>query len=608
MRRLQAHLAAVARSDLRALLRWLSLCALVGVLSGLSAALFVSAVDGLQFLALDRLVGVSLARPAAEAAHAVTGPGLLPRWLLPLVPALGGLLCGLVALRAGRDVLGGGTEVVLEGYHRRAGNLPASLAPWKWLASLLTLGTGGSAGREGPMTLVGAGIGSGLGRLFGLGPREKRLLLLSGAGAAVGAVFRIPLGSAIFAIEVLYRDGFEEEGIFPCLIASVCSYGTFLSIHGSGHLFGSVPLPPFSLAAAPLFALVGIAIVPFGFLFTEALRWVAAGVRKARIPRWLGPCAGGLLVGLLGLLHPDLLGIGYGWVQEVLAPPGAGERGFEVAGLFLLFALGKTAATAITVGSGGSGGTFAPAVVAGGFVGGAVGHALHALAPALAPQPAAFAFVGMGAFLGGVAHVPLAAVVIVSELTGNYDLLVPVMVGVGVSYLLLRRTTLYPAQVRNPAASPARAAGMAAEALGSLRVSDLGPLRGAAAPVPARLPPARRLEIAADGRDVLFPVAGRDGRITGVVTLRALRALLDAREILPGLVVMDVASPCVPVRTSDSLRTVSESLAATHGDETLVLDEAGAILGVVGWEDIARVGFREAARGAPGGGGEGGEE
>lgn len=597
MRRSPLQLASVARSELGALVRWLLLCAAVGVAAGLAAALFVSATDGLQFQALDRLLGVELERPPGEPAPALDGPALLPRWLLPLVPALGGLLCGLVALLLGDKVYGGGTDHVLRAYHNEGGRIGWRAPLGKWLASVATLGTGGSGGREGPMSLVGAGVGSLIAGLFRVGDRERRLLLLAGAGAAIGAVFRIPLGAAIFSIEVLYRDGTEEEGIFPCLIASVSAYSVFLGMHGSGHLFATGSFGELSLKAVPLFALVGLAVVPFGYLFTASLRAVKARAARVPLPRWLLPALGGLLVGAMGLLiHPELLGIGYGWVQTQLrAVPAAGAT-LQAAGVVLLLAVGKILATALTVGTGGSAGTFAPTVVVGGLVGGAVGEALHVLWPELAPVPARFALVGMGALLAGVAHVPLAAVIIVCELAGNYELLVPLMAAVSISYLLLRRTTLYPSQARNPAASPVWAGAVALDALETLRVADLRPLRPAAEPVPADMPLAALMRRLTERHDTIFPVRAEDGRITGMVTLEVLRGLLDSAGLWRSLIAADAAVPVASVRPDDSFRTLFERLETAEGDELLVLDEAGAVLGVVGHADLARLTLLEASR------------
>ena len=598
MKTLPRQLASIARYDLGAMVRWLSLCAFVGIASGCAAALFVTAMEELQVASLDRFVGVVLARPAGEAAPREVGPPIAPRWLLPLVPALGGLACGLIALRVGRDFTTG-TNLVIAAYNEKARTLEPSIPLAKWIASLLTLGTGGSAGREGPMSLVGAGIGSITARLFGVGDRERRLLLLAGGGAAVGAIFRVPFGSAIFAIEMLYMDGFEEEGIFPCLIASVSAYSAFIAFHGAGHLFDVPQFPPFRLASVPLFALVGLMVVPFGLVFVLAMRVIRVSFARLRLPHWSQPAIGGLLVGAMGLfIHPELLGVGYGWVQQVLAPVRQGQTSsLSVAGLFLLFAFGKILATSLTVGSGGSGGKFAPVIVVGGFVGGAVGQALHVLVPGLAPQPAAFALVGMGALVGGLAHVPMAAVVMICELAGNYDLLVPIMVAVGISYLLFRRVTLYPAQAATPAASPARAGGLALDALGTLKVSDLVPLRTAAEPVSANMPLQELIAMLAERPGSIFPVHDGDGRVRRMVTLAALHSVLDASQAWPSLLVDDAAIPLISVKSTDSVHRVLEVLVATGTDDLLVLaDDAAEILGVVGHEDVARLTLQEAMR------------
>jgi len=590
----RSYRVALTHTDLRSLGRWFGLCAFVGVAAGLAGAAFVSAIDGVQTFMLGKLLGVWLDQPA----HVADSPGtsFISLWFLPLIPAVGGLCSGIIARAFGTEVFGGGTDAVLRAYHQRDAKVSWHVPIGKWLASIVTLGTGGSAGREGPMTLVGGGIGSVIGSTFRVTDRERRLLLLAGAGAGVGAVFRIPFGSAIFAIEVLYRDGFEEEGIFPCLIASVFGFAAFVAIHGSGHMFGIPPLSDLVLSTVPLFALVGLAVAPFGYLFTKMLALAPRVLGRVVARRWLRPCLGGLLVGLLGLLHPELMGIGYGWIRQVLAPSAAAPASVGLAGLFVLFALGKILATGLTVGSGGSGGTFAPSIVTGAFVGGAVGQVLSALFPALVPEPGAFALVGMGAFLGGVAHVPLAAVVIVCELVGNYDLLVPLMVAVGVSYLLLRHTTLYEAQVQNASASPARARGIALDALGTLRVHDLGELRPAPTPIPATMRLSAFITQVVEGRATIFPIQNDAGPIREVVTVKSLRAILDNSSLWPHLIVADAATPLLPVRTSDSLHRLLEVLGTMDCDEVFIVDAAGFVIGVAGYEDVVRLTVQESIR------------
>lgn len=589
-----ANLASNTFNELRGLVRWAFCCAAVGLCSGLAAAAFVHAVDWLQLRILQEPLGVTLVDrdspgPAQNFAH-------YSIWLLPLVPAAGGLLVSLLAKVFGAEVFGGGTDTLLHAYHRKSGRLSWRAPVGKWLASAITLGTGGSAGREGPMTLVCGGIGSVLGQLLRLPEKERRLLLLAGAGAGVGAVFQVPLGSAIFAIEVLYRDGFEEEGIFPCLIASVTGYACFVVLHGTGQLFLLPPLPPLSLSTLPCFAMVGLAVAPFGYLFTAMLRAVPRLHSMLRIPHFWRPCVGGLLVGALGLLSPQLLGIGYGWVQAVLAPLEGTTPAWSAVGLFILFAFGKILATSVTVGSGGSGGTFAPSIVAGGFVGGAVGHAVHLFSPGLAPEPAAYALVGMGAFLGGIGHVPLAAVIIVCELAGNYQLLVPLMSAGGVAYLLLRRTSLYPQQARSPAASPARVGGIAVEVLDTLCIRDMDRIRAAPEAVPADLGLTELIAVLGDeGRDTL-PIAEKDGRVREMVTLKALRSILDYSPLWTHLIATDASSPAVTARMEDSLREVMERLIAAGTDELFVVDGNGQIVGVVGHTDVAQLALREAVR------------
>ncbi len=584
-----------AQSALRGMLRWFVLCAVVGVGAGALGAAFVLAVHAVQELVLGWGLGVELTPPPGEAHwRRNQGEAHLHLYFLPLVVAAGGLVVGLLGRWLGPAVAGGGTNTFLAAYHQRGGKLPWHLPLSKWVASVVTLGTGGSGGREGPASLMGAALGSAFAGLWRLGPRERRLLMLAGAAAAVGAVFRIPLGAAIFAIEVLYRDGFEEEGVFPCLIASVSGYSVFATLVDTGSLFTTSGAYAWDARSLPLYVLVGVAVTPFGYLFAAALGWVPRFFDSLGWPRWLRPAVGGLIVGSLGLVNYELLGSSYGWVQAMLTPEPQPVT-LVVVLTPLALALVKIGVTGVTVGSGGSAGTFGPTVVVGVLVGGAAGFALRALWPELGSDPSSFALVGMGALLGGLGKTPMAAVIIVCELTGNYALLVPLMLAVGVAYLLLRRATLYPAQLPSHSHSPVHAGRLARGALDTMRVEELGPLRAAPPAVPEtmRLPQLVALLAARPG--AVFPVTDEHGAVRYMVHLKSVASVLDESTFWAALVAHDAALPLVVVSPADSVREALKRLSESGLEELLVRDQHGAFVGVVGYQDVARFSAEEGA-------------
>jgi CIC family chloride channel protein len=445
--------------DLHVVGRMLVQAAAVGVACGLVGILFLYLLDRAQELVLEATAGYVPLRARGEGAAPGHAAGPFRPLLLALLPAAGGLACGLLSLRH-PQVRGGGGDVAIDAYHARGALLPAGLVPPKILASICTLGTGGAGGREGPTMLIGGAVGSQVARLFGHGERERRILMLAGIAAGISAVFRTPLGAALLAVEVLYRDGFESDALLPAILASVTSYSVAISFSGEATLFGPLGAFPFVPAHLPLFGLLALLVSLEAFGFVAALRLVARIVARPRLPIWLRPAVGGLGLGLLVtpvlvLAGPHvgrpghglgLLGGGYGAVQIAIAAPPWLQGGWSAVAVLAALALGKLVAAALTIGSGGSAGDFAPSLAMGGLLGGAFGEAARLLLADPRIDPAAFALVGMGAFYGGVAHVPLSAAILVCEMAGSYALIVPLMLALAISSVALRRTSLYHAQ------------------------------------------------------------------------------------------------------------------------------------------------------------------
>jgi CIC family chloride channel protein len=445
--------------------RSLLLAMALGVVAGLVGAAFNALVDGGRVLLLVELAGARVLRAAGETgpagATAVTTP-----WLLLVIPAAGGLVVGLLA-RWVPAVLGGGSERTIATYHAGVAEVPLRLVPAKFLASVATLATGGAGGREGPSMQLGSALGALLPRWLPVSPEERRMLYVAGIGAGMSAVFQTPLGAAVLAAEVLYRDDFEAEALVPSVLASVVSYAVSYTLLGTKPFFGNLPAHPFVVAHLPLYAVLAVLVAGVGAAFVWALHGVRRFTLGTGLPPWLGPALGGLALGAivvamhlgrLGWLGPvsaesALLGGGYGIAQ--LALGGNLPVSIRVAGLFLALAALRILAASLTVGTGGSAGDFAPSLSIGAMVGAAFGHLAATVFPGAAVQPAAFAFVGMATLYGGIAHVPLGAMILVSELAGSYDLLVPLMLGTVGAHVLLRNVRLYEAQVSTRRAAPA---------------------------------------------------------------------------------------------------------------------------------------------------------
>lgn len=592
--------------EFRHLGRTLLRSALVGLAVGAVSVVFYVVVHHVEHLLLGRLTGFALLRPAGEPAPAGDHPHTR-LWLVPLLPAAGALLSGLVAHFLAPEVGGGGGDRYVRAFHREGGVLRKRVAPLKILASVFALGSGGSGGREGPAILVGAGVGSSVAQALRLGPRERRLLLVAGGAAGMAAVFRTPLGAALLAVEVLYRDDFEADALIPAILASVTAYAVFfVAIPSAGALFAHAPRYPFAPLHLPLYVLLAVLLSLAAMGFHAMLRGVERRAEGSALPPWLRPAVGGLGVGLMALLWvtlvnplvglgqqgPGILGSGYGAVQAaIVGAPWIPARWWGVA-LLSALAVAKMAATSLTVGTRASAGDFGPSLVIGGLLGGAFGRAMQLLG-APVPDPGAFALVGMGVFYGGLANAPLGAAVMVCELSATYDLLVPLMFALGAAFLLLRRVSLYAGQVPTRFQSPAHAGESLLDALRSLRVSDACELKGGVAtvaPTDTVKELAHALAVSPEAQDVL-PVV-RDGAVVGLVSVSQLRSLVEVEGLGDLALTADVMSPPVTVRAEDDLRTVQELLLKSELREIPVVNERGEVLGCIDEADITRAWLR----------------
>lgn len=573
--------------------RTLLLAAGVGLVAGLVGAAFVASVDLGSHLVLERLAGADLLRASGEGSGQALRTGRVP-WFLLVVPAAGALLGGLLA-RWAPEASGGGGDQTIATYHGAQAKVRPRLLPIKFLASVATLASGGAGGREGPAMQLGSTAGALLAEWLPTTARERRLLFVAGIGAGISAVFRTPLGAALLAVEILYRDDFDAEALVPSVLASVVSFAVSNAILGTRPLFGTMPSHPFMAAHLPFYALLAVVAAAAGAVFVWALHGIRDLARDSGLPRWLTPALGGMGLGCgiitvyaIGLhrigpvpVESALLGGGYGLAQLAVAEV-AGPS-LAVAGLFLVLAVLRIAATAFTVGSGGSAGDFAPALVVGALVGAAFGHAAGTLFPESHIHPASFALVGMATLYGGVAHVPLSAVVLVSELAASYDLLVPLMLGTVGAHVLLRNVKLYESQQPNR-----RSAGA-----GSRSPVPVGDDLRVAIP-DGRLPPvtvtpaAPLLEVmaAASCGQPVIPVVDPAGGFAGLIDSTTLLAL-SADQDLAGIVAVDLAGPAVGVERGEPVRdAVARILDAGLSHAPIV--EGGRIVGILSLSDVVK--------------------
>lgn len=363
-------------------------------------------------------------------------------WVIPLVTTLGGLISGIIIFKWAPEAEGHGTDTVVAAFHKNNGVIKFRVPIVKMIASAITIGSGGSAGREGPIALIASGFGSAYSRVMKRSEKEQRMLILIGMSAGLAAVFRSPIGSAIFAVEVLYAGiEFESGVLLYCMLSSVIAYAISGAFIGWKPLFSlpeQIQVVHFSIYG--IFIILGVVCGLFSTLLPTLFYEARTYFSKMPIPNYYKPAIGGLGVGLIALVLPQVLGGGYGWLQLAI-------NGQLALGLLIALAFAKTIAFILTISSGGSGGVFAPTLYVGGILGALVAYVFK-------QPPAGFIIVGMAALFSGAARVPLAALLMVPEMTGGYQILVPAALAVSLSYLLqttltsgFKNKSLYEAQV-----------------------------------------------------------------------------------------------------------------------------------------------------------------
>jgi chloride channel protein, CIC family len=557
--------------------------ALVGVVAGLGAVvLYICLQLGIRFI-LGQLTGFIPPAPGGEPPLFPYAASEIHHWLIILVPAMGGLISGWIVYTFAPEAEGHGTDAVIESFHHLVGHIRARVPLVKAIATVFTLGSGGSGGREGPVAQIGAGFGSFLASILHLPPRERRILMIAGMGAGVGAIFKSPLAGAIFAGEVLYREEeIEYESLIPATIAAIVAYSVFCLFFGWGPLF-TTPNMTFTdpLRLIP-YTFLGLGCAVMGFIYIKTFYGTRDFFRKLYIPNFLKPALGGLLVGIVGFFLPQTLALGYGYLQGALS----GDISLTWQ-LLLAIAFGKIITTSCSIGSGGSGGVFGPSMVIGGTFGGALGILFHQLLPRVVINQQAFVVVGMAGFFAGVASTPISTIIMVSEMTGNYNLLVPSMWVCTISFLLLRRWSIYEKQHPNRISSPAHYGELAVDILQGLKVNDW--MNHEAVSLPGFTRFKDILKIATESGHAHYPVHDQEGHLLGVIALRDIVRQLGKNNATAGLIAADLLEPdCITVLPQENLNQALRKMDNYHADLLPVVAEEGTskLVGILTRSDI----------------------
>lgn len=549
--------------------KWVGLSTLIGFCGGLAAIAFDWILHYLKENLLHRATGIEGEGLGELGSHL---------WPVLLLLPVGGLIVGWLTQRLAPEAEGHGTEQLVRSFHHLGGRVRRRVIALKAVTSALTIGTGGSAGQEGPVAQMGSGVGSAVSDALKLKDRDRRVFLLAGASAGIGALFTAPLGGALFGPEVLYRKPeFEGEAIIPCIIASIVAYTTFETATGGGK---AIPIPgeiletlsahdPRHLLLYLVLALL-CTIVSWGYVrFFEGTQRV---FRKLPVPAWVRPGIGGLLLALLAIGLAPLAGDsgvlfgGYELMRDSIA-------GRLTIGVMALLVVGKILATAFTIATGGSGGVFAPSLAIGALLGGMVGQLAAQLFPELGVNPSAFALVGMGGFFSGVAKTPIASIIIVCEMTGSYELLAPLMLVSVIHLLLAQKWTIYDTQVPGIVDSPAHAGEFVVDVLERMKVGDL--LEGAREPqlVFENTTLRRALDAVSKARGYYFPVVDKDERLVGIFSLSDVRRIFQESEVADLVIVRDfMVDTVVTVTPQDSLNDALQTLNEYGLHEVPVVD------------------------------------
>jgi CIC family chloride channel protein len=547
--------------------RWLILALVIGVVAGLGAALLTWGVDGVAELLHHRVVGFQ------APGHGETGSGSWQPpdrpWLLLLVLPGAGLLVGWIVTRFAPEAEGHGTDAVINAYHRKGALLRPRIIPVKLIASALTIGSGGSAGREGPVAHISAGFASYLSQLLRLPTLDRRILVICGMAAGIGGMFRAPLGAALFAIEVLYSENdYESEALIPAIMSSIVAYVVNASLTGWHPIF-QTDIEQFTSPRELLaYLILGIVLVVVGIIYVKVFYGMRDQVfARIPVPAMVKPAIGGLLVALLALVVPQVMSGGYGWLQLTL-------DGALPLKILLLLLPAKILATSFTISSGGSGGVFAPSLVIGGVTGAVFAAAAERLAPGFAPATAACVLVGMGGFFAGVAKVPIASLIMVAEMSGSYNLLVPLMLVCSVVFLLMRGVSIYEAQVPTRIDSPAHIGELQMDVLEKLTVREVMDTEQELITVSPGTPFNRIIEIVAETEQHAFPVVDAEGVVVGLFSMTDVRRMMASPDAWSLIVASDLsvaAATMAYLELDDDLHTAVRRFTAFRHENLPVL-------------------------------------
>ncbi|MCZ6632791.1 MAG: chloride channel protein [bacterium] len=504
----------------------LFLAVLIGLGGSLGAAGFRWLIETFTDLFLNQMLG-ALGHP----------------YFLPLVTAAGSFLVGFIVLRWAPEARGHGVPEVMAAVATQEGRIRPRLVIVKALASALCIGSGGSVGREGPIVQIGSALGSSFGQMFRVSRTHMKILVGCGAAAGISATFNAPLAGALFALEVILGD-FTVSTFSPIILSSVLANAFTHSLVGIETAFEVPDYHLVSLYELFLYAVLAVLAAAGAVGFTRLLYFLEDAFEAFSISEYAKSIIGGVLIGVLGIFVPQILGVGYGAITDVLL-----NRTDLV--LILILLVAKYLATSITLGSGGSGGVFAPSLFLGAMLGGAYGHFVHALFPDMTGEPGAYALVGMGAVVAGTTHAPLTAMLILFEMTDNYQIILPLMLATVISTLVakrIERESIYTLKLSRRGLRINQ--GVDVSILDSIPVREIMDTHYDF--LKAQTPLGEIVGLLRNSDVTDFPVVDDEGNLKGLVSFQDIREVMTESDLYSLLVAADAIGGSTPAVEEDA--------------------------------------------------------
>ena len=563
---------------------------LVGCIAGGMTVLFTYGLAYVENFFLVYLCNIKIGHPDSEFFIPIfsTFSSSYGRYLILVIPAIGGLLGGILVHYLSEQSKGIGTDAMIMSFHTQEGRIKISTPFVKAAATILTLGSGGSAGKEGPMALIGAGLGSIFSRVLNMGARARRTLLLAGAAGGLGAMFKAPLGGALTAIEVVYKEDLEADSLIPCILSSVTAYIIYCSFFSFERLFNISPV--YFHHPVELFFYIGLGFlcVFVGKVYIRYFYFIRNRIfTPLPVHPILKPAIGGLCVGAIGWFYPETLGSSFGFLQEMLGNRLDGSP-LELLRLFLIIAVLKIITSSLTLGSGGSGGVFAPSIAIGALLGGGVGTLAHYLFPDYFYSHVPYIIVGMCAFFAGVAHAPMATLIMVCEITGGYNVLPPLLLVSMITIIFNSKESIYENQISNRFASPAHIWDMNVDLLKLILIRDVPFSESLKTPsnlniISDDLPMSKMRELAIDSKSNDFIVKNENGEYLGGASLGRIESQVDL-----GLLAYDLMEEKRTVNLNDDLSTAIQNMLYDNVDKIAIV-EGKKLLGVIEYKTIMKL-------------------